>query len=83
MLGEPARGYCRCLSESRRIEYLDFEIEIGPQGADGYPVAVLRSPAGEPHGMLRLPFEGLELENKLQSLRLALLSSSTKRERTS
>ncbi|MET0801082.1 MAG: CHAT domain-containing protein [Actinomycetota bacterium] len=65
------------MSESRRIEYLDFEIEIGPQGADGYPVAVLRSPAGEPRGMLRLPFEGLELENKLQSLRLALLSSST------
>ena len=27
--------------------------------------------------MLRLPFEGLELENKLQALRLALLSSST------
>ncbi|MGH2628956.1 MAG: CHAT domain-containing protein [Actinomycetota bacterium] len=65
------------MSESHRIEYLDFEIEIGPGGAGGYPVAVLRSPAGEPRGMLRLPFEGLELENKLQSLRLALLSSST------
>jgi hypothetical protein len=65
------------LSEYRSIEYLDLEIEIGPRGDEGYPVAVLRSPAGEPRGALRLPFEGLELENKLQSLKLALLSSST------
>jgi hypothetical protein len=65
------------LSERRGIEYIDFEVEIGEQTADGYPVAVLRSPAGEPRGMLRLPFDGLELENKLQALRLALLSSST------
>lgn len=64
------------MSESRPIEYLDLEIEIGPGAPDGYPVAV-RSPAGEPRGSLRLPFEGLELENKLQSLRLALLASST------
>ena len=65
------------MSERGGIEYIDFEVEIGELTADGYPVAVLRSPAGEPRGMLRLPFEGLELENKLQALRLALLSSST------
>ncbi len=69
--------YPRPLSERGGIEYIDFEVEIGELTADGYPVAVLRSPAGEPRGMLRLPFEGLELENKLQALRLALLSSST------
>ena len=73
-----ARGaYPRPLSERRGIEYIDFEVEIGEQSDDGYPVTVLRSPAGEPRGVLRLPFEGLELENKLQALRLALLSSST------
>jgi hypothetical protein len=65
------------VSERGGIEYIDFEVEIGELTADGYPVAVLRSPAGEPRGMMRLPFEGLELENKLQALRLALLSSST------
>ncbi len=69
--------YPRAVSERGGIEYIDFEVEIGELAADGYPVAVLRSPAGEPRGMLRLPFEGLELENKLQALRLALLSSST------
>ncbi|MBA3764620.1 MAG: hypothetical protein H0X05_03825, partial [Actinobacteria bacterium] len=65
------------MSDRRGIEYIDLEVEIGEQTADGYPVAVLRSPAGEPRGTLRLPYEGLELENKQQALRLALLSSST------
>jgi hypothetical protein len=55
---------------------VDFEVEIGLESAGVYPVAVLRSPAGEPRGTLRLPFEGLELENKLQALRLSLLGSS-------
>lgn len=70
-------AYPRFVSDRRGIEYIDLEVEIGEQTADGYPVAVLRSPAGEPRGTLRLPFEGLELENKQQALRLALLSSST------
>jgi CHAT domain-containing protein len=67
---------CRLLAERPGIEYVDFELEIGPEEAGAYPVSVLRSPAGEPRGWLRLPFDGLELENKLQALKLALLSSS-------
>ena len=29
------------------MEYLDFELEIGPGLGREYPVAVIRSPAGE------------------------------------
>ena len=76
MSGDTSRDYCRLLEERRRIEYLDFELEIGPEAGGAYPIAVLRSPGGEPRGTLNLPFQGLELENKLQALRLALLSSS-------
>lgn len=57
------------------MEYLDFEIEVGPSAEREWPVTVLRSPAGEPRGRLRLPFDDLELENRLQALQIALLRS--------
>ena len=57
------------------MDYLDFELEIGPGSGRDYPVAVVRSPAGEARGTLRFPFDTLALENRLQALQIALLRS--------
>ena len=60
-------------------EYLDFELEIGlGQGRD-YPVAVLRSPAGEARAVMQFPFSELQLESRLKDLQIALLRSGGKR----
>jgi hypothetical protein len=64
------------------VDYLDFELEIGPHSESGYPVSVLRSPAGEVHEVLRFQFSELELENHLLKLQKALLEPSTVRRRT-
>ncbi|UCC63180.1 MAG: CHAT domain-containing protein [Anaerolineae bacterium] len=61
--------------------YLDFELEIGPGRGREYTAAVIRSPAGEAHGTFHFPFGELELENRLQALHIALLSSSSRRRR--
>ena len=62
-------------------EYLDFELEIGlGQGRD-YPVAVLRSPAGEARATMHLPFDELALDRHLDKLQIALLRSGGKRRR--
>jgi len=45
--------------------YLDFEVEIGPGAGREYPVAVIRSPAGEAHETMRFPYDELALENRL------------------
>jgi hypothetical protein len=63
------------------MEYLDFVIEIGAGTGDERPVEVVASPAGEAHGTLRLPLEGLELENRLQALQIALLRAGGGRRR--
>jgi outer membrane protein assembly factor BamB len=64
------------------VEYLDFELEIG-QSSDGtYPVAVLRSPAGEVRSTFRLPFDGAELAQQLLAVDMALLRSGVVRRRT-
>ncbi|HQE91713.1 MAG TPA: SUMF1/EgtB/PvdO family nonheme iron enzyme [Anaerolineae bacterium] len=55
------------------MDYLDFELEIGPGEGQLYPVTVLRSPAGEAREMATFPFGELELENRLQALQIALL----------
>ena len=55
------------------LDYLDFELEIGEGDALEYPVAVLRSPAGEARERVEFPFGELELENRLQALQIALL----------
>jgi CHAT domain len=56
---------------SRSVDYIDFEIEIGKARGRVYPVAVLRSPAGETRAEMRLPFTGEGLR-----VRLALLESA-------
>ena len=48
--------------------YLDFEIEIGPGDGVTYPVAVLRSPAGEAKAELMWPFSELQTKNWLLTL---------------
>lgn len=55
------------------MDYLDFELEIGVRDGVEYPVAVLRSPAGEARERVEFPFGELELENRLQALQIALL----------
>ncbi len=62
------------------MEYLNFDVGIG-SAAGAYPVSVLRSPAGEPRGELRLPYSGLELQNRLQAIEIAVLKSSGGRRR--
>ncbi len=57
------------------MEPLDFELAIRSIAGSDYDVSVLRSPAGEAHGTMRFPFDGLELQTRLQSLEIALLRS--------
>ena len=64
------------------LDYLDFDLEIS-EGSDGgdYAVAVVHSPAGEIRATMRFPYGDLELENRLQSLQIALLRSGGQRRR--
>jgi hypothetical protein len=57
------------------MEYLDFELEIGPGQGREYPLAVVRSPAGEARGTMRFPYDELALQNRLKDLQIALLRS--------
>jgi len=61
------------------MDYLDFELEIGPGSGREYPIAVIRSPAGEARETMRFPFGDLELDNRLKNLYIALLRSGGKR----
>jgi len=63
------------------VDYLDFELQIGPGAGREYSLAVLRSPAGEARETLRFPFDELALENRLQALEIALLRSGGTRRR--
>jgi hypothetical protein len=58
------------------MEYLDFELRIGPGAGGEYPLSVLRSPAGEASGVMRFPFDTLALQNRLQAVEIAVLRSS-------
>jgi outer membrane protein assembly factor BamD (BamD/ComL family) len=58
-----------------RSNYLDFELEIGEGRGREYPVAVLRSPAGEARATMRFPFDELALDLHLGRLQIALLRS--------
>ncbi len=58
-----------------KLEYLDFDLQIAEGEGRDYPVQVLRSPAGEAHGIMRFPFDELALENRLLTLQNALLRS--------
>lgn len=55
--------------------YLDFEVEIGPGHGRAYPLAVVRSPAGEARATMEFPYDELALESALKSLQVALLRS--------
>lgn len=61
------------------LDYLDFEIEIGSGSGREYPIAVVRSAAGEARETMHFPFDELTLENQLLSLQNALLRSGGKR----
>jgi CHAT domain len=61
------------------VEYLDFELRVGPGTGTEYPVEVLRSPSGEASGTMRFPFDTLALQNHLQALEIAVLRSGTTR----
>jgi len=60
------------------LEYLDFEIEIGPGQGREYPLAVIRSPGGEARERMIFPFGELALESRLKDLQIALLRSGGK-----
>ncbi len=61
------------------MQYLDFDLEIGPGHGRTYPVAVVRSPAGEAHGTLHFPFDEAALQKHLDQVQTALDSSSQER----
>lgn len=61
------------------MDYLDFELEIDAGTGREYPVHVINSPAGQARETMRFPFGGLQLENKLQALQIALLRSGEQR----
>ncbi len=54
------------------MEYLNFDLEIGPGKGGIYPTAV-RLPAGAVRGTLRFPFDKQTLELYLSKLETALL----------
>ncbi len=57
------------------IEYLDFDLEIGPGDGRTYPLAVIQSPAGNVRGHFDFALRQLELANRLLALQNALLRS--------
>ena len=61
------------------ITYLDFEIVISPKEGCDYWVNVVHSPAGEARAVMRFPFDELALDSGLKDIKIALLSSNTKR----
>jgi tetratricopeptide (TPR) repeat protein len=63
------------------VQYLDVDMEIGAGSGRDYPVAVLRSPAGEARAMMRFPFDDLALENYLLKLQNVLVRSGGVRRR--
>jgi hypothetical protein len=66
---------------SERSDYLDFELEIDIGHGREYPVAVLRSPAGEARETMHFPFDDLALDLHLSRLQIALLRSGGKHRR--
>ena len=61
------------------VDYLDFDLEIGVGRGRKYPLAVVRSPAGEARETMQFPFDELALEGQLLKLQVALLRSGGKR----
>jgi WD40 repeat protein len=63
----------------KKMDYLDFEVEIGVGSGRAYPVTVVRSASGEARETMHFPFDELALENRLKDLQIALLRSGGKR----
>jgi hypothetical protein len=61
------------------MQYLDFDLEIGPGHGRTYPVAVLHSSAGEAHGTMHFPFDAATLNKHLDQVQAALVSSGQAR----
>jgi hypothetical protein len=55
-----------------KLDYRDFEIEIGPRGGNHYPVAVLHSPSGQARATTPLSFHKLTAEKERAALEEAL-----------
>jgi tetratricopeptide (TPR) repeat protein len=66
-------------ASDRVVSYLDFEVEIAQGHGREYPMAVVKSPAGEARETLKFPFDELALENRLKALQIALLRSGGSR----
>jgi WD40 repeat protein len=64
------------------MQYVDFDLEIGPrtdtQGQE-YPVAVVRSPAGEARAVMRFPFDEAALSAYHETIQTALGGSGQER----
>jgi WD40 repeat protein len=69
----------RKLWEAKAMQYLDFDLEIGQGLGQTYPVAVIRSPAGEARGTLHFPFDEAALKDYLDQVQAALDGSSQTR----
>lgn len=63
------------------MKCLDFELKVGVPAGRSVPVSVLGSPAGEGRVDMTFPYDSLALENRLQSLQLALLAGGPTRRR--
>lgn len=61
------------------MEYMDFELRVGPGDGRVYPLTVVRSPAGEAGATMTFPFDSLALENHLKGVEIAILRSGTTR----
>src|SRR6187397_858612 len=61
------------------MDYLDFDLAVEPALTGGYDVAVVGSPAGEASAQMAFPYDRLVLQNKIQSLQIALLRSGGSR----
>ena len=59
------------------MEYLDFELEIAAAAEGSYAVRVLRSPAGEATGTMRLSLEEMQIGDRIDVLQAELLRSGT------
>lgn len=64
------------------ITYLDFEVKVGLGEDLQYPVAVIRSPAGEAQETMQFPYDELSLQNHFEDLEISLLRSEGKPRRS-
>lgn len=65
------------------MHYLDFDLEISPGSGQDYPVAVLRSPAGECHATMRFPFDEAALNTYHETIQTAMSGSGQARRQAS